>query len=990
MTSPLLARGARPRRPPTRAGSALVSTLLVLLILSIIVIAFLQSMTLERQTARSYRTIAEAELAANAAVEEAIGTLQRFVTNHPDSVTTWDPNLTPGSEPLPATLLFYYDTPAATITEGDLPLPRFLPLTSGATSSEFKPHGARDAALDRTAGTVNLNAPGFALKPGQPWIGRFPTGSPSLDGNDDSAIHVPWVPLALDVNGTPKTVARYAFWVEDESFRVNLNTAGSARRGSNTWGEKPAEIPVQGVGDTLSSEADSSLGDALASAVSNVKEKPNLGRVPTPLTLKQANFEAPDEATFRFLVTTASAGSNLSRTGAARTNPNSLVTNTSTPATIASEVASIAQVITDGAPGFGQRLYAKAEDTKPVPEEDASIYVNRIAANLRDYIDTDSNPTVLDEDGEAYDGGSPTEALDIPGSTNDYPVVGKEAIPRLQETLMRVKQSTGMGGVGATSSPYTIRISYYFEFWNPSTRDISVDDLGEGAFISVKKQPTWEDAGTGFPKEPPFQPKPDPLTIPFSAFQRNGQPLVFPAGEVTVLTTDPEPNTLVVGSSAGIFKTARDAQAVYIAPSYEFQQSGTLTRNNNSTYGGRPTLQIQIPGAGPTNNSVGYYDTEIILGNSKTYLDSHAQALPIRPGIYVDSFGSKSNHTYFHLRGGRIRGNVEGENSLHVGEGDPVGYMDRRQFSPSGQNTPTGFINWRSNAGQSATDTQQQSTLGKAPNQGVNPALWPDGYSSAQASKADGGAPYVIRNEPLRITAELGDLYDSRRNSTNPFAGGGGNTLRIGQPETTGSFPVWNGDPTKVARNRTAWRLLDLFAINTAPTLSGLINLNGALRDNGAALRAALSGFRFSDDDDGVPARKGSPLNESALDELVTSLTDRLKPSSPPAHAVLPLLERGEASELSFFASGTAGGAAQSTVADRSREEIFRRLAELTCTRGTIFTVYAVGQSVESRGSSPLRVLSTQRRKVTFELIPEITNGKVTTQRVRILSSSTF
>ena len=42
------------------------------------------------------------------------------------------------------------------------------------------------------------------------------------------------------------------------------------------------------------------------------------------------------------------------------------------------------------------------------------------------------------------------------------------------------------------------------------------------------------------------------------------------------------------------------------------------------------------------------------------------------------------------------------------------------------------------------------------------------------------------------------------------------------------------------------------------------------------------------------------------------------------------------------------------TTYDRGREELFRRLVELTTTRGNIFTVYSVGQSlIPQPGTTP-------------------------------------
>ena len=76
------------RRSRNKAAS-LITTLLVIVILSTIVIAFMQSMSIDRLTAKSARNILQAELAARAGLSSAVaqiltavGTNSGFVTCH--------------------------------------------------------------------------------------------------------------------------------------------------------------------------------------------------------------------------------------------------------------------------------------------------------------------------------------------------------------------------------------------------------------------------------------------------------------------------------------------------------------------------------------------------------------------------------------------------------------------------------------------------------------------------------------------------------------------------------------------------------------------------------------------------------------------------------------------------------------------------------------------------------------------------------------------
>ena len=62
---------------------------------------------------------------------------------------------------------------------------------------------------------------------------------------------------------------------------------------------------------------------------------------------------------------------------------------------------------------------------------------------------------------------------------------------------------------------------------------------------------------------------------------------------------------------------------------------------------------------------------------------------------------------------------------------------------------------------------------------------------------------------------------------------------------------------------------------------------------------------------------------------------------------------------------------------DRGREELFRRIAELICTRGDTFTVYVVGQSLLQTGSTKTpKITGTQRLRVTFRLVPKLVDVK--------------
>ncbi len=299
------------------------------------------------------------------------------------------------------------------------------------------------------------------------------------------------------------------------------------------------------------------------------------------------------------------------------------------------------------------------------------------------------------------------------------------------------------------------------------------------------------------------------------------------------------------------------------------------------------------------------------------------------------------------------------------------------------------------------------STLGAKNANYVNPTNWVD-FSSI--SPGANNAPLIVRNAGMRSIGELGHITDPIRYSsavssdTNQIRNtvllprAGGRTLRVGQPEVfhtntnraglwwdgnTNTNSWWIGNQTNASRTWTAWRLADIFTVNVntnfpvsdtnaalrALQVPGLINPNGALRDDGAALRAALFGFRFLGSPDGGLASANRPLtNATQVATIMSNVAFRLTNTNSwtPAGAVNPMWERGEMSEFPFLNSGTTFGFNMSNNFDRGREEVIRRSIEMITTRGSIFSAYVVGQSLNGTN-----VTGTVRLKQTFEITPQ-------------------
>ena len=250
-------------------------------------------------------------------------------------------------------------------------------------------------------------------------------------------------------NGGPTSatnpyIARYAFWVEDESFKVNLNVITNGPRGATSLGLTAAEARLDG---SLGMSTDDGLRSAAANVIS--ARASLAGQFPTALTAAlPANLANPAAAAeLRFLTTTHSAGLDLSRGGFKRFNLNA-ATNGDKRAGLDRLVVAITN--TNSASLFGQRFYrvrndaAGVNNATAVSSNHAAIYLQKIAANIYDYLDADDQPTVISNDATfSLVTGRPTMGI-LPlgggtSGTNPIAAMGVENVPRLQEYAVHLR-----------------------------------------------------------------------------------------------------------------------------------------------------------------------------------------------------------------------------------------------------------------------------------------------------------------------------------------------------------------------------------------------------------------------------------------------------------------------------------------------------------------------------------------------------------------------
>ena len=231
-------------------------------------------------------------------------------------------------------------------------------------------------------------------------------------------------------------------------------------------------------------------------------------------------------------------------------------------------------------PKFGQRFYRlnpanlnddQVTSNQPFPQVDhMDTYLQKIAANIRDSVDTDSQPTIVNNDAaKSIRVGRPAIGIEPvqTGTEGDSSAlaIGKENVPYLEEFATRVtlnRFTPALLNRNNTGANFDFDLDYYFEFWNMTGTDIRASDLGPNPFLRVYNQAAWDTGGgTPIPAGRPFE-----VPIPATA--------VFPAGMATVVTTDPHPNTkLLSAAMAGnviVAPVQNDADRHYSGTTFKF------------------------------------------------------------------------------------------------------------------------------------------------------------------------------------------------------------------------------------------------------------------------------------------------------------------------------------------------------------------------------------------------------------------------------------
>lgn len=931
-------------------GTVLVVAVVVLTIATILTVAMFSLVRVDTASTSYMNQKAQADIIATSATQTSLGDLVNLLVAHPEMATVWDKTTTAdGAGPFEGTYGLYY-----TLNSDGTKNFKVKPFISGGKEVTLaeKAKAFEDVQENNI---FDLNATSDSNET-YGWI-----GSPK-NNTDPLPINTAWIEVKDEAG---KVIGRYAYWIEDESFKLDINHTAES---FSIPGDRNSKrlVPLTYLASTDLLPGGSALVPAdLIEFQEDLDEQrfklpgrnfPDFRLLKTdvvPLT-----YPGDLSERLKFSLTRYASSSEITTKGYPRLKLNEIVTSTMDPLEVQNQVERIYQAIKVNAPQFGQRFYRKANNASlpsnvnPILQDwnndtyvtatDVNIYLKKVAANIRDYIDTDSQPTVIKTDSTIDVGSRPRLPIqstifnassgdgNLTNNPNPFIAIGKEALPYLNEYLFHLDQiePDGSSATQPAGKQHKFRMNYYFELWNPSTKDIKSQDLGAGARIAIKGQPSWNAGG-------PLSVNGDSNSFYFNLSDIPG--LIFRAGSITVLTTAPSltPSAGLAGNThyLSILNGPAATKYVYYVPVAALRPLEPISSlpdsdqywegNCNFLVSGRWTTITSFRTNNTTNYQNGWdYATQIFAGNNLGYLDS-VPGMGFAPNILNDTVafrGDKRRDSTHHWRGSAPIGNKQ-----IMGVGATINQNVSGTGDPRANSEPVNFFymwdqttfpkqshmmesQWEiTNTYNNDANAAPNSSMGRPNAVQVDFTLWMDrvrantinGMTAPMAKLTAWAAYPQIANSALNLhrdnkmqqIGELGNIYDPIRLKINAIADsnrmylkGGGATFKIGQPDPVygpeGSAAVgFLKSNREKSRDWAAWRLADIFTVNEddPATLDyqegletlGTFNINSVRRDDGFALKALLGKFKYNKVFNTQADLDADPIRMDVSDELV-------------------------------------------------------------------------------------------------------------------------
>lgn len=935
------------------SGVALIVTLLVIVILTVCVTAFMQSMSLERHTSRAYLNVLRAEEAARAALQRAVGKIVSHL--HRTDVggaayTTWGyyPNTTP-------------DTYYLAITAGH-PLD-LTPATPWLSSSNTTWLFSDSVTL---ANPANLQTPAT--------IRADPDKIPPLSVNLNtgkrfrglpSSLRVPWEEMSrLEKNSTLEIV-RFAYWVDDESSRINITKSGNinAPGGGHlrSFGASEKEIPLFNV-----------AGTELADVVTfrRLLLSPSAFLELAPTTAPQGDFQ--------FLTTAFSHGLSVIQNGPEpaigitpeadfpyRGKRRMNLNYTGHPdGSVPSDarVNRISDWIERGAPAYFERGALNFPDF--AGNLDPSVrrdMLKTIAASIIDYVDANNIPTQpnLPPPSDLVTPAPPVYLIrDIPRPA----FFGADRCPRINEVqvIFNCNDSTYRANLAVNRTydsglyTYTIPVTRRFELWNMDSAEIPAASYK----VRMYNQQVISAGAFGFGGQ----------SIPTNTDEvLDLGSLSFGPNEIKVV------NVVTTFTSTGPNSLGTTWEEFWKGPDHQTNPPDGANNDDEprAQYNRACVLFTTKDGVDYWVSSTNYM--QAAAGSNISYPGRTSAG----PGNAGPSLGNSINDP----RMSPLRSFTDGAGV------STTGFQYQRDWANSlpgtaGEANSGGTINNQS--GSNNFDYQDLDYWDARPQyNATTPRVLPEAIAT-------------VANSRFRSIGELGNVFDpgwSHPRGRRPtiastgYAYGsglvslfrGGANLRIGSPDSR----------TQWAAN--SWLLTDLFGVSAdaskdadlylSPQWSGKININvpKTVTANGVTLSNMELLFQLPNLVHTPPSGRGTNFDAAKLahhirvERLTKNGGEGVNGYVTDWTRARPFFSIGEISQTGVWAdrmlyipeetiSDAPVGApvdqrlTRTNRSDRARKEIFTRSANLLTTNSTSYRVYAIGQVCCASVSDPNKI----------------------------------
>ena len=437
-------------RTTRRSGIALVVTLTLLALLSVVVVAYLGSTRSDRVASSVFANRLRAKTMADGGLAAATKLLYEHTKT--GNYITAMPAPSAGATPIRTEI--YRPSSADDYLRIDNAVGDVLASRSAATASSGPGPDARPSPATVDSATPSWGIPDPAFTSSESYnfnqvlrIGGVesrlvaPEPSPS-----PPAAYGHWIRMR-NTNG--ELIGRYAFFIEDESMKINVNMAGN-NLGAGGGNLRTSDALLPGPSPAATSQVEEMDPTAILPQTANRAAAANsLGsagtagnRLQSSLSIGLLSNWQSDFPNYAHVLTALSKDDDTTARGWQRLDLNASVAATSDNTAKAALARRISAWIRDA--WTGQTAHADLQDHQIYGNERLRL---QLAANLIDYIDSDNVPTdVGDETPPTY--------------TDPVPVIGIEKIPYVGMVAVVYEAS------GRVANTTNVRVKLRFTFAN--------------------------------------------------------------------------------------------------------------------------------------------------------------------------------------------------------------------------------------------------------------------------------------------------------------------------------------------------------------------------------------------------------------------------------------------------------------------------------------------------------------------------------------------